>query len=667
MSSRRIPLSSNQNAVNSPLRGSAAIKQKRSLAQLQREESYGQPPPAKKQAVEAGGQRSLKSPSQHSRVTKSLIPVQSSRNANSYENKVARERASHQQPGHKESSTSKYTEADVQEIKTWQQHHRARFPKSVFYFDKVPNDVSHNLKKQISTLGGREAAFFSIEITHVITTRQIPSGDGVSQRNEQGTVGEKDTQDHDADQEQADTINPSLLTRTSEHSTKRRIFDAELRARKLLPQPQGSAAKQPRQSRDILLRAKEMGKKVYSLDKFQRMLSLLMENDPYVSAELAYGGRSTRRAIAESRTTEDRNLLRLLQNERVNGPSDRDPTVLARELHHFKGPYIYVYDIEEKQKPIMVREYPKIADKMEEGQTKNNWLAKGTWPQFQSAALGRCPFVEDSDIRDARTQARRKARESRAETNIKPALQPSKMAPPKPVTGKRTLGDMEQGGHSRPSSITSIDFPQPSKPVMRHDMNFSRNAFTSRAAPGRVLGGEPVASGVQPSNVTSAIRSQMISSTAATPGVIAGLSKEVHGLQRQVLKRNSTATSQDLSSRHTGDTSFRDDSSAKRSLTMGRTSSRKLAEEVGAKKEKGDAPRAEKHEPREVKQLKPGYCENCGEKYADFDEHIESRKHRKFAEDDGNWVELDELLSQLERIPKRKAFASWTPSLPDHE
>lgn len=33
-------------------------------------------------------------------------------------------------------------------------------------------------------------------------------------------------------------------------------------------------------------------------------------------------------------------------------------------------------------------------------------------------------------------------------------------------------------------------------------------------------------------------------------------------------------------------------------------------------------------------------------------QHIVSRTHRKFAENDDNWAQLDALLSQLKRIPR---------------
>ncbi|KAI0968302.1 Dfp1/Him1, central region-domain-containing protein [Xylaria arbuscula] len=670
MSGRRVPLASNQNVANSPLR-STVFKQKRTLAQLQREEPYGQPPPAKKLVLDASTQRVIKSPSQQPRISRSQIPVQSRRpatNNNACDARSAREReravSRHQQ---EEAAGPDYSEKHLEEFRNWKAHHRARFPKSLFYFDQVPSDVALKLKRQIAALGGHETAFFSVDVTHVITSRTIPTEDSSSRDNGHSMAVEKAATQ--PEQEQAETINPSLLTRFSNPATKRKLFDADLRARahRVLLQPTDSALKIPKKAVDILIRARDMKKKIWTVDKLFRMMALLLETDLHRSVDMTYGRRKNNQAVQdEHRPVQDHTLLRLLEKERVNGPSDRDPTVLARELVTLKGPYIYVYDIEEKQKPIMVKEYPKASDR-----------TKGKWPQFQTAALGRCPFIEDSEVREAREakeakaakEAQQKARaraeiqESKVET--KPVLQPPRMAPPRPVTGKRTLGEMELS-HNRQSSVTSVDFPNLSR-SFGENIDFSRKAFTSYGATGRLLGGEPVASGVQPSNVTSAIRSQMISSTATTPGVITGLSKEVHGLQRQVLKWNS----QDHSSRHTAETSFREDNLTKRPPTLGQTSSRRLelidenAKEDEETDDSRSARRAALRKKARDQDLKPGYCENCGDKYADFDEHIESPKHRKFAENDDNWTDLDDLLAQLERIPKRQTWkpaASWSHS-----
>jgi regulatory subunit for Cdc7p protein kinase len=421
-----------------------------------------------------------------------------------------------------------------------------------------------------------------------------------------------------------ETINPSLLNRRMDQPVKRKLFattsTATVPSRKPLTQIQDA---RPKKNMDILYRAREMGKKIWSLDKLQRMLSMLLEQDLNVSAALAYGSRggSVQTSHANSRPSEEQNLLQLLHNERVNGPSDRDPTVVSRELQYFKGPYIYVYDFEEKQKPIMVREYNKVKDKSE-----------GDWPQFRTAPQGRCPFVEDYDHREVAKSKPKPRQQNGAKPAIesKPILQPPEVAPSKPVTGKRSLSDMESA-HNRGSSVNSTEFINPPKPIGGKKFEFHPNAFTSRAGTGRLFGGEPVASGVQPSNVTSAIRSQMISSTAATPGGIGIVSKEVHGLQRKVLQRNS---SHDLSSRRTAgsvETSFREDAFSKRPVTLGRTSSRRLElidEAAAAANDDDEETDAKLHSHSEKpvvtkpkkRDLKPGYCENCQDKFEDFDD-----------------------------------------------
>src|SRR5437763_16551427 len=55
----------------------------------------------------------------------------------------------------------------------------------------------------------------------------------------------------------------------------------------------------------------------------------------------------------------------------------------------------------------------------------------------------------------------------------------------------------------------------------------------------QLKGYEPLASGIQQSNVTSAIRSQLVSSNARVPGHRAGISKDMHSLKRKVLDKAS--------------------------------------------------------------------------------------------------------------------------------
>lgn len=400
------------------------------------------------------------------------------------------------------------------------------------------------------------------------------------------------------------TIDPSLLSRdTGTKDVRRRLFES---AGRKLPAPapaEENLLRQPAAARktDILVRAREMDKKIWAFSKLVKILEMLNDPDPFGTA-------------AAPKAAEEANLAQLLNKERTSGPSDRDPTVATKELIFFKGPYIYVYDIEEKQKPIMVREYAKVADKKD-----------GDWPQFRSTQHGRCPFVEDDELserkRQAEKAAREKERQDRAANDAATTLKPAAAAGTKAAVPKRTLTEMEDGHNIRSTSRVPdvFDLAKAANPPA---IDFHKpQAFTSRARSARLLAGEPVASGVQKSNITSAIRSQMISSASGIRGAKAGTSKELYGLQRQVLEKSNAPsanpTSQDTSSRRLAEMSL-DTSNNQRSASLG-VSSRKLAQIEERSKEHKRTLSAPATKPKK-RDMKPGYCENCQDKFPDFDE-----------------------------------------------
>lgn len=419
-----------------------------------------------------------------------------------------------------------------------------------------------------------------------------------------------------ADEQQLQTINPSLLNRaaggsasTSQPVRRKLVFDTATTRR---PKPR---------STDVLDRAREMGKKIWSLEKLQKILEYVLDPNPFTSAALGLGRVSTR---STTRASEQPDLAQALHHERVHGPSDRDPTVSSKDqLYTFKGPYIYVYDLDEKTRPIMVREYPKAT-----ADTKD-----GEWPQFRVTSNGRCPFVPDEsyDLPDKgrrerereRTRAKERAARAAAAREPKPLAAP----PPKPAASKRTLTQMEDGHNRGTASVRTTESFDRSRVLNPPSLDFrSQNAFISHAKPGRLLAGEPVASGVQPSNVTSAIRSQMISSTGGVLGTKAGTSKEIHGLQRRVVlqKASTPAVSQDLSSRRKAEMSH-DSNTFVRSASVSTATHRKLdtVDETEAPRQREKLRRTASvpvSQPKQKRDPKPGYCENCQDKFADFDE-----------------------------------------------
>lgn len=159
MSSRRGPLVNNPNVANSPLRGAGAgasntLKTKRPYANLQREDVYGQPPP-KKQAVESR----LRSPSKLPRAQ--ALPQRGLTAA-----------STRQVPSKTKSSTatsvSRISAEDEERKEAWKSYHKSKFPKMVFYFESVPDDVRARLTKRISLLGAVSLirCFPMLRLTH---------------------------------------------------------------------------------------------------------------------------------------------------------------------------------------------------------------------------------------------------------------------------------------------------------------------------------------------------------------------------------------------------------------------------------------------------------------------------------------------------------------------
>lgn len=125
----------------------AYSKQKRSHATVQREEAYGQPPPTKKQALENGTHRPVRSPSKLPRSQTSTLP-QRGISASSTVRATTRERST------KLPTASKVVENDSTDQKeVWKKHYRAKFPKMVFYFESVPDEIRAKLTKRVTYLG----------------------------------------------------------------------------------------------------------------------------------------------------------------------------------------------------------------------------------------------------------------------------------------------------------------------------------------------------------------------------------------------------------------------------------------------------------------------------------------------------------------------------------
>ncbi|EMR11336.1 hypothetical protein PNEG_00365 [Pneumocystis murina B123] len=416
-------------------------------------------------------------------------------------------------------------------VREWQRQYRKAFPSFRFYFDSVDQNVKHKITKQINKLGGTVEAFFSRNITHVITTRPIPDFTNISlQLAQKSSLNSNNTFSmFSASQNRSrklfglsDLLKDSCIT-------------SKLNQEELL-------------KNDVLIKAHEYDIKIWSFDKFvNRILRSLL--DP-------------------SLTPNQPKLSHLLYDEKVNGTRERDRATPREDYVYFKGPYLFVRDISNIYRPIIVKEWPK---------PPNGKISEGEWPQFRITELGHCPFIRDN------------ARKSH---------------PPSSLQKHKVLKELQ-------------NIPEPSKDLkevlyrLKDDSSKIYNQVQSKR-----YQTDTNASGIIQSNLTSATRSQ--TSTNARSGGMAGsitipLSKSVDDLKRKIFIQ---------------------------------VQRRSIHENMNVFQQS-------QIDPTDKKKIKiesrPGYCENCREKFENFDQHINSRRHTKYAANDQNFIELDELLSTLKR------------------
>ncbi|KAL4978783.1 Dfp1/Him1, central region-domain-containing protein [Aspergillus desertorum] len=623
MSTRR-PLANVPNATNSPHRVGLVPAKRPRMTSAQVDIPCGQPPP-KKQVVDGTGVENQPTGQTKFAALQGTDPKLFTRKTNSaqpsaFEKKLVAARDKERQL--QKATKQERPPAENISIRQWQRHYRKAFPHFVFYFDAVPIDVRSKCSRQVIALGAREEKFFSRLVTHVVTSRPIPP-----------EIDKRAQTEHTQD-----TANES----TGDGAMLQTVNPAELEMHLHL-----AVCPKREQSQDVLHRAREMGMKIWAVEKLQRMIATI--NDSDLTNGTGHSTRSTTAGIqTKSRGKDD--LSQVLRNE-LNGPSDRSHLSVLKDLIPFKGPFIYVHDMDEKTRPVMVREYPKVARRQD-----------GVWPQFRSAPLGKCPFIED--VPSKRDIERQRARQEKEKKEfIKPAVpQPKHTAleprnednlPPKEETSPA------EGDEPAPSCTRqeTPDAPQglplspkkSSESLVQPQLDRKGTFYHGR---------EPAASGVQPSNITSAIRSQMVSSTAAAPGAKAGLSKEVHELKRKVLEKSHVGYSTNVAQPYRAlDTATAEKTDKTNCSKSSRPDKLGNNEEEITQSEATDSTKSraiirrsgEQRRKERRRDPKPGYCENCRDKFDDFDEHIMTRKHRKFAANNANWAELDSLLFQLER------------------
>lgn len=487
----------------------------------------------------------------------------------------------------------------------WRKKFLRAFPSFRFYLDGFDQATKVEVSNTIAHFGGQLEPFFSNTVTHLVTQRKFSLPLMDEQGEVIGTQGESLVSTESTTGASASSRSLMGAGRFSRLPTlRKKNVNVPLHSERNPFDEMGP----PVSANDILVKAKNFGIKVWSFDKFKTVMSGLKGEHTVDSKKQP-------------------NLSQMLAKEKVYGTQERDPKAARTDYHYFSRNSIYllVEDATAEHRPIMAQEWRKPAREDEEV----------PWPVLYGELEGRCPFTR-FQVAEGHQQ---RTRPNRFET-----LQ-------------RSVSLNHVRRQNRNASLS----PAPS--------NDSRSRYTIA----RGASPYPLASG----NSVSIASTNLTSTTSAAPSHSAnalGLMSPFHPLGRKAHQATAIGMGRPSSLPHSFGQHFPEpaqqqdqarvsivnrmlgitDSRSASDLTKAKKSihpvSRTIAQTGGMRRSASTGTGLQEYQ----KEKRPGYCENCRQKYEDFDDHVLSKRHRRFAQDDGNFDKIDELLIRVMR-----PIATW--------
>ncbi|KAG0000077.1 hypothetical protein BGZ80_000520 [Entomortierella chlamydospora] len=471
-------------------------------------------------------------------------------------------------------------------------------PKYKFFFDGIDPNITAKLRKTLLIYGAvRLNELFSCsEVTHVVTTRSIPSKDVIAQI--------KAANIRNQAQPQASSTPTALPVSNAAH----------MPPGKLLPKTTGVA---PAPSKDsIVFKALSFGIHVWSLERVTRLLAPLMV-EPIAPAD-------------------NRNLQELLRREKLYGlTTNQNDEALKVDYHVFKGAYLLVEDITGYHRPILAQEY----------ELSKCTTIRSPWPRIYLQRTDKSPFTHHKE------RSRHVSKHTEKNKEIKEEAGESKTA--NDNTQVNPLGFSLQGS--------------PSALVSGINQSVNSNVISTNSTVGKV----PVTHGLQhgQDRVLEQLGKRILSATKIEAGVAPDSKKSEFVRPTDVIKvikpnvthefastkkdttviANATAVGQPTYSNTAVPPGPAQTPATNGVSTQGASAT--LAAAVATVV--AEAPIANTSKVY----LKQGYCENCHQLYVDFNKHIDTSEHRKYAQDSTKFERLDRLLLQVQRKPKNPPVA----------
>ncbi|KAH9978855.1 hypothetical protein BGW80DRAFT_1281393 [Lactifluus volemus] len=333
--------------------------------------------------------------------------------------------------------------------------------------------------------------------------------------------------------------------------------------------------------------------------------------------------------------------IRLLQSERVHGTTERDPNEKRLGFHYFsKNSYfILVEDLNDELATIHALDYP-----IKKGRDGKEY---GDWPILYCHPRARGPFIEFDKTEARRAERAERQERAREQERVRRAAKLREHEMQRKVHADR-LQAKKTGDLRRSVSMVNLHRRLSVGEDGRPLQNFidpdaeAGDTYESANASGYLASGYMAASG----------NSMAITSTTGTTSTsgrsIRGASQMPPALRERLQQQIVTSRKVGLGS-HAG----QKENDKEHKGDMGPPPA--IPERRLLRKSKSTNTM---RLPKREETTKPGYCECCRMKFDDFQKHVVDRKHRKYATNSENFIQLDYLLDRVRRQTRAEFLES---------
>lgn len=593
-----------------------------------------------------------------------------------------------------------------QETEQWRKQYWRGFPKFVFYLDGFEGRSGDQIAQTILGCGGQIEQFFSKNCTHVVTSRK--NFDASRKAVTAVSAPQAPTAKTSASN-LANVIRKPITKRfsPSKKNFLRRNKDTPLHSDRNpfedaapAPRPQATAGS----GNDVVSKALEYKMRVWNTEKFWSTMSTLLGQD-----------------LNDDTTRSRQDLAQMLRNEKIHGTSERDVTAPRDDMYYFdkRSIYIFVGDATQEHRPIMNFEFdqskldlenppwPKLYGE-EEGrcpftkmdpERRRRRQQRRLAMEEQAAERAR----QEHEMREQQLNAHREKTYRRSVSHSTVALLQSATPDPCPtptedrfreaspyalasgnsvscashMTSMATTGSqaMTRGGGAglapQDRRVTQLTRRVVSPAPAAHGLDFqvqgpstiSRLQVESSHQQPRAHSEVPVAvpaPSIGPSEAPAPKpRSRVVSGADAHAARVRdslGMSNHPIGASERMLSRSAsveTGTALAQMQQNIKD--------AQERLCRNATGAEQQQQQQQQHQQREAQAQQEALAQAQLKaQEKKPFCENCKESFSNFDKHVNSERHRKFALTEENFVSVDELIARIAR-----PVAPWT-AMPEY-